>query len=155
VVSESDHNHTNINQKRGAVATQTDNSEIPEHFRNGLGQPRKNQALVLAVKAHAVYKAYVRGRGGIEPSVPGSMAETLLDACRAVQEDIDGGLYSLEDVEGLTRAKTLGGKPFLLIYIKTDVVAYLANKNKPQAEKPYDSKEDRGHLDYIVAHAKS
>lgn len=108
-------------------------THVPFHMAQGLGsRSPKFNALVLAVKAHPVFQAYVRGRDGIEPEVHAPTAETMLDGCNAIQADIDAGRYTLQDVEDLTRSKVNDGREFLFGYIKSDIVKFL--KSKPSAK---------------------
>lgn len=133
-----------------------DQDPTPHHFEKGFGQPRNNQVLVAAIRRSGVYQAYVRGRGGIEPELPVTTADIAWAGCNAVQSDIDRGLYTLQDVEDLTRTKTREGKSFLLGYIRTDIAPFLERRKALKPEVPvYDSKQDRGHLDYMMAHARS
>lgn len=99
---------------------------------NGLGRTSNgHNPTVLAVKAHSVFQAYVRGRGGIEPEVPPSNAPGMLETLKSIQADIDAGRYGVQDVEDLTRFKVgiPHSKAFLLSYIKTDIADFVGARN--------------------------
>jgi hypothetical protein len=111
---------------------------------NGLGQSQTSlrsngqNPAVLAVKAHPVFQAYVRGRGNIEPEVPPPNAPGMLETLKAIQADIDAKRYGLQDVEDLTRFKVgiPHSKAFLLSYIKTDIADFVGARNANGSHAP-------------------
>lgn len=113
---------------------------------NGFGRTSNgHNPAVLAVKAHPVFQAYVRGRGNIEPDVPPPNAPGMLETLKAIQADIDAGRYGVQDVEELTRFKVgiPHSKAFLLSYIKTDIADFVGGRGKGTKSLPPPSNRQR------------
>lgn len=142
-------------KERDMRAHERESTPIPFHMRNGLGgSEQPNAPLVSAIEQHPVFQAYQRGWDGLPVKVNPHSASATFQAVQALQAEIDKGLYSYEDIEALTRFKLSKRRdtPYQLTYVTDDIYTFVANKRTVQAAKQYSTHEDRGHLDYIMAH---
>lgn len=142
-----------IDQQRESTGGR-ESTPTPFHIANGLGRakPEQSNALVLAIEAHSVYKAFVRGWDGIVPAIERAYADMTWSAVGILQTDLDAKRMTLQDIENVTRWKLSNPKTqgYRIGFVKGDFAGYLAQKRalekssvkgaglKPAPQKPVE-----------------